>query len=407
MKIHVLALAVSLCASACVAAPTPRTVAPTTSVAPGAIATSNVLATASPTAGARPVGYRVLPSISGQATVSPDGRWVVAIKEPTGRPQTAFAWQLFTIDGTLVRDLTISASPIFAGAFGGWLPDSSGLFIATEVPQRAPPLAIVELDGRVITTELQLSHPTLSRDGTLIVAEQQEGCCVAIVQREIRVARRDGSGTRTLVSSVTSEPDPVSLLGVDAADRVVYRDGTRIMRIPIGGGAASTLATSPDYARLIYGSTSPDGLAILTQAIRGGGWHIVANDRVSVWDDALGLLVEHSIPFPFKSGSAAMWVGPHAFLARDPSGSLFTVDALTSTRTPQAGMFAGGDLVLAHQRDTLLVVRGGVVVLIDLRTGAVRDTGLDLAPGGGSPSGAGLPGGGFVLSSHVTTYRID
>ena len=401
MKDYVLALAVSLSVSACVATPAP-TVSPTTSVASSATPAPTIAVTSTPTASTRPVAYRVMSAVPGRATVSPDGKWIVALTRPSGG-SIFEAIQLFTIDGAPTREFTD------IGVFWGWLPDSSGIFVAPMVPQRAPPLAIVNLDGRVISTELQLSHQTLSRNATLVVAEHQEGCCVAIIQREIRVALRDGSGTRTLaLSTSTSEPQSVSLLGVDAQDRVVYRDGTQIRRIPLGGGPASALGTSPDYERLLSGSTSPDGLVILTTAIRGQSY-VIANDRVSLWDDALGLIVEESSPpSSFKSGGGPVWVGPHSFLVRDPSsGSLSTVDAVTFTRTPNSGQFTGGDLILAHQRDTLLVVRGSVVVIIDLRTGAVRDTGLNLAPGGGSPSGAALPGGGFVLSSQVTTYRID
>jgi hypothetical protein len=351
----------------------------------------------------------VLSAVPGNATASPDGRWIVAPKSPTGRPQSTFPMTLFTIDGTLVRDIFDSTYPVPVGGFGGWLADSSGVFVATDVPQRAPPLAIVELDGRLVTTELQLSHQMLSRDGKLIVAEHQEGCCVAVTQREIRVARRDGTGTRTLALSTSSEPQSVSLLGVDAQDRAVYRDGTQIKRVPLAGGAATHLGTSADYERLLSGSSSPDGLAIIATAIRGVGSYVIAGDRLRLWDDTLGLIVEEGIPASsFKTGGGPVWVGPHSLLVRDPtSGALSTVDAVTSTRTISGGQFMGGDLVVAYQRDVLLVVRGGVVVLIDLRTGAVRDTGLDLRPSAGGVSGSALPSGGFLLSGGTFTYRID
>lgn len=395
MKIQVVVLAMSLIASACAA---PDAVIPSTSVAPSAAAPS-VLATSSPSASVRPVAYRVLPSVPGRATVSPDGRWIVAPKA-TGRSPFDSV-QLFTIDGTFVRELT-------DGVFWGWLPDSSGIFVALMVPQRAPPLTIVELDGRVVTTELQLSQQTLSRDGKLIVAGQQEGCCASIVQREIRVARRDGSGTRTLVlSQDPSAPQSVLLLGIDAADRAVYRDGTKVMRIPLAGGATTTLVTSPDYARVSQGNRSPDGAAIFARGYEPARWYVIANDGVTAWDDTLGFVVEDSNPGLTKSGATALWIGPHTVLTRDQSGSLFAVDALTYSRAPQTGRLVNGDVVLAHQRDTLLVARGGVVVLLDLRTGAVRDTGLDFRPENGGAQAAALPSGGFLLSSYTATYRID
>lgn len=296
MKTHVLALAVSLLASACVAAPAPDTVVPTTSVAPNATPASSVAATSSPAVSAGPVAYRVVPGV-GRATVSPDGRWIATSNQQSGRSPIESV-HLFTSDGTPVRDVTD------AGVFWGWLPDSSGLFVATSLPQHAPPLGIIDLDRRVITTELLLSHPTLSRDGRLIVAEHQEGCCASVVQREIRVARRDGGGTRTLVLSESpSGSQGVVLLGIDVSDRAMYRDGTKVMRMSLAGGATTTLATSPDYARVIQGNTSPDGAAIFARGYEPARWYVIGNDRVAAWDDALGTVVEDGNPGLTKSGA--------------------------------------------------------------------------------------------------------
>jgi hypothetical protein len=400
LKNYVLALAVSLCASACVAAPAP-TLSPFTSVTSSATAAPTIAVSSTPTATTRPVGYRVMSSVPGRATVSPDGRWIAALRPPVGG-SIFETIQLFTIEGAPTREITD------AGVFWGWLPDSSGLLIAPMVPQRAPPLAIVDLDGRVISTELQLSHQVFSRDAKLIVAEHQEGCCVSIVQREIRVAGRDGSGTRTLiVSQVPLEPQTVALLGVDASDRAVYRDGPKIMRVPLAGGASTTLASSPDYARVTPGNTSPDGAAILARGYEPARWFLIANDRVAAWDDSLGSIVEDGNPGHTRTGAAALWIGAHTVLARDQSGLLSAVDALTNARTPQAGRLLNSDVVLAHQRGTLLVVRGGVVVLIDIGNGAARETGLDLRPDSAGAQAIALPSGGFVLSSSSTTYRID
>jgi hypothetical protein len=392
VKIHVSALAIALVAAACVSTPA---AVPTTSVVQSP-AQSSGTPTRSPTISVGPSAYRAL-AVPGGAASSPDGRWFVAQGQRDPSPL-----RLFTIDGVPVREFD-------AGRFWAWLPDSSGLFVALEVPQRAPPLAILELNGHVTTTELQLSRQTLSRDGKLIVAQQQEGCCAAIVQREVRVARRDGSGTRTLVSSsITSEPQPVFLLGVDAADRAVYRDGTNIMRIPLDGGTAVRLATSPDYAQLSAASTSPDGTAIFATGIREARSHIVANDRVTPWDYAIGSVVEDGNPFPFRSGLDPVWVGPHTLLAQDPdSRTLFTFDALTAIRTKQAAQFLPGDMVLAAQGERLLIVRSGFVVLVDLGTGFVRELGIDLRPSSEAEHGAALPTGGFIVSGPAGTFRID
>jgi hypothetical protein len=397
MKKHVLTLAALLSAAACVAAPAP-TVSPPISVESNAAPT--IAVTSTPIATTRPVAYRVIPSVPGFATVSPDGRWIVAQGNRDPSPV-----QLFTIEGTLARAFAD------AGRFAGWLPDSTGMFVALDFPQRAPPLSIVELDGRVRRTGLQLSHETLSRDGGLIVAQQQEGCCMSVTQREIRVARRDGTGTRTLaVSEVTAVSHPIELLGLDASHRAIYRDGTEIKRVPLSGGAATTLATAPEYAGVIQGTTSPDGMATFTRIPRSLGperWYLIANDRVALWDNSLDLIVENSSG-PAKGQLAPFWNGAHVFIAQDGSGSVFLVDALTLARTPLAGRFMTGDVVLAHQSDTLLIVREGIFVLMNIRTGVVRDTGLDLRPFGGPGFKlATLPTGGFVLSNDKGTYRID
>jgi len=393
VKKYVLAVVAVLCASACVAAPAPT---PSTSAASSAAPAPTVAVTNAPTATARPVAYRVIPSVPGRATVSPDGRWIVTQGNQDGSPV-----QLFTIDGTLARQFAN------AGRFAGWLPDSTGIFVALEIPQRAPPLAMVNLDGRVVTTDLQLSHPMLSRDGAVIVAEQQEGCCMSVTQREIRMARRDGSGTRTLVvSQVSSGSHPVALLGFDPSDRVVYRDGTSILRMSLSGGA-TTLATAPEYARVVHATTSPDGTATFARGFEPERWHLIANDRVTAWDDSLDLILGNGAG-PARGGLAPLWIGPHAFVTQDAAGSLFIVDAQVLTRSPLAGRVVTGDFLLGYQNDTLLIIRSDIFVLLNVRTGAVRDTGLDLRPFGGPGfQHAALPSGGFVLSNDSATYRID
>jgi hypothetical protein len=395
MRISVVAFAMSLVASACV--PSPAAV-PIASLPPSATPAPSV-ATGSPTVSVGPLAYRVVLGV-GRASVSPDGRWIATSNQQSGASPVE-AVHLFTSDGAPVRDVRD------AGTFWGWLPDSSGLFVATSLPQHAPPMGIIDLDGRVIVTELLISHPTLSRDGRLIVAEHQEGCCASVVQREIRVARRDGGGTRTLVLSESPESRGVVLLGVDGSDRAVYSDGTKVMRIPLAGGATTTLATSPDYARVLQGNTSPDGTAIFARGYEPARWYVIANDRVIAWNDSLGAVVEDGNPGLTKGGATTLWIGAHAFLAQDASGSLAAVDALTYVRAPLAGKLSTGDIVLAYQRGTLLLVRGGVVVLLDTSTGALRDIGLALRPESESARAAALPTGGFILSTSAGAYRID
>lgn len=365
-------------------------------VSPTTAPTAAAAATTSAPASSAPVLYRVLSAVPGHAVASPDGRWIVS---PRGRMLES-PLQLFTIDGTFVREL---------GGTGGiwsWLPDSSGVFVALMVPQRAPPMGIAELDGRLIATELQLSQEMLSRDGAQIVAEHQEGCCVAIIQREIRVARRDGAGTRTLVKSTSADPTPISLLGIDASERVVYRDGARILRIPIAGGTAIPLATAPDLFRVGAGGTSPDGLVIAARGYEPARWYAIAEDQVKPVDTGLGALVENGNLLIGKH-RGILWVGPHALLLRDPTGSLAELDALSLARTPKAARLLATDVVLAHDRGRLLIVRGSAVWLLDLNSGSARETGLDLRLDADGTRASALPGGGFIVSSPSATYRID
>jgi hypothetical protein len=397
MRSLVAALALCVSTAAC-GGPSAVAPSPTASVpasATTAPTTSAPTATSAPAPSA-PNLYRVLSAVPGHAVASPDGRWIVS---PRGRLLES-PLQLFTIDGTLVREL---------GGTGGiwsWLPDSSGVFVALMVPQRAPPMGIAELDGRLIATELQLSQETLSRDGTLIVSEHQEGCCVAIIQREIRVARRDGAGTHTLVRSTSADPTPVSLLGIDASDRVVYRDGTRILRIPIAGGSAVPLATAPDLFRVGAGGTSPDGLVIVARGYEPARWYAIAEHEVRPVDMGTGALVEDGDLLIGKH-RGILWVGPHALLLRDPTGSLTELDALSLGRTPIAARLLATDVVLAHDRGRVLVVRGSAVVVLDLSSGNATTTGLDLRLDADGTRASALPGGGFIVSSPTATYRID
>jgi len=397
MKSLAFVVSVSAIAVACTlpaaAPPSPlATSAPTVTASAAPAATATAAATAPPSSS--PVPYRLLTNVPGNAIASPDGRWIVAQRTTTLESPLL----LFNAQGVLVRELA---------AIGGgwsWLHDSSGVFAAVDFPQRAPGMHIAELDGRLVSTELQLSHETLSPDGKLIAAQHQEGCCVAVTQREIRVARRDGSGTRTLVTSASDDAQPVALLGIDASGRLVYRDGPRIMRVSLAGGVATSLATSPDFARVVSGGTSPDGLVVMARAYDPARWYAVSGDDVRSLDGTIGVVIEDWIRVKEQE---ALWVGPHTFLARDDTGAVFRIDPVTSTRTRTSARLLNIDFVLAHQRGWLLLVRGREVTLLDLGTGTVRHSGLDLNLDAEGARATALPGGGFIVSTSSATYRID
>lgn len=307
---------------------------------------------------------------------------------------------LFSSDGALVRKLP--GVTMFS-----WLPDSSGLFVAITIPQRAPDLSIVEIDGRLITTQVQLADEMLTRDGKWIVAEHQEGCCVSIVQREIRVSSRDGRVVRTLVRSDAAEPQPVALVGVDSADRVVYRDVDRLMRVPLAGGSPAVIASSPDLVRTVGASTSPDGAAMLIRGYQPDRWYVLASDRLAPWDPALGEPVADLNVSLMKSSPAAIWIGPHALLARDLDGTLSAYDALAGTRKSFAARLAGNDTVIAFGHGAVLVLRGRQPILIELATAIVRESGLDAGTEARAVFSSALPGGGFLLSTPSSTYHVN
>jgi hypothetical protein len=307
---------------------------------------------------------------------------------------------LFSSDGTLVRKVA------FVSVFS-WLPDSSGLFVAITIPQRAPDLSIVELDGRLVATQVQLADETLTRDGKWIVAEHQEGCCVSIVQREIRVSSRDGRVTRTLVRSEATEPQPIALVGVDATDRVVYRDVDRLMRVPLAGGTPAVIASSPDLVRTVGASTSPDGAAMLVRGYQPDRWFMVANDSLGPWDPAQGEPVADLNVSLMKSSPAALWIGPHTLLVRAPDGTLSAYDAVTGARSAFAARLASNDTVVTYGHGAVLLLRGRQPVLIDLATGAVRESGLDAGSEARAVSSSALADGGFLLSTASSTYRLD
>jgi hypothetical protein len=395
MKTYVIVLAISLVASACAV---PSAVVPSASVVPGTTAVSSVVATSSPTVSARPMAYRVLSGVPGNAVASPDGRWIAA-PEPSPTEKTPYqpALLLFSADGMLVKKIA------FSGGQWSWLLDSSGIFVALSLPQAPAPLGIIELDGRVTTTEVQQSHATLSRDGKWILAERTEGCCASVTQREIYVSARDGSSARQLVRSAQT----VALLGIDPSERVVYRDGNGVARVPLAGDSTEIVATAGDLARTIPGTPSPDGSVMLIRGYEPARWYIFANDRLTPWADTVGNIVEHGNGIAMRDGPNAMWIGPHTLLVRDNSAALFAYDALTSTRVPFGARLVIGDVILARQAGTLLALRGQHAVVIDLVTGAARDTGLDIGNETRGVLSSALPTGGFLLSNAYATYRID
>lgn len=389
-----------LLASACGTTQEAATASIATSAADGT-GSPRLTPTAAPSASGLRIDARPLAGIGGLAIVSPNGKWIAAPEpRPAGKVPHEPTVLLFDAAGSLIRKLP---APIYAWS---WLPDSTGLFAALDTPQRAATLGIAEIDGRVTTTGLQFADPMLSRDGRWILAGHQEGCCAGIEQKEVWIAPRTGGATKVLARTGTAETQPIALLGVDARERLVYRDATEMWRIPIAGGAPQRLAASPEFPRTVRGSTSPDGLAILVRGYEPQRWYVVEGDAVTLFDATSGDIVEDGQGMRLAFGTAPIWTGPHEVLVRGSFG-LVRHDLLTGRREALAGTLRPGDLALVRGADRLLVARGTRAVVIDLSTGREGDAGIDLGTEVTGTRAFALPSAGFILSTASATYRID
>jgi hypothetical protein len=290
------------------------------------------------------------------------------------------------------------------------MPDSSGIFVALDAPQRPATLGVVDVTGLAPrTTGLMMASETLSRDGKWIVAAQAEGCCASVTYPEIRIAPRGGGDPRTLVTA-KSDPKSLSVLGIDALDRVVYREGGQILRIALAGGPPQAVGMISDFKTTLPGNVSPDGTVVLVRGYEPQRWYVIANDRVAPWVDGVGAIVEDLQGEVVLFGTAALWTGPHTLLVRAPSGALSSFDALAGASAPTKASVKIDDVVLAHDHGRLLVGRAGRGLLVDLATGRETDVGVDFGPPADGARGwraAALPGGGFILSTLTSTYRID
>ncbi len=411
MRASVLALALVLASCAApAAAPSPSAPTPATSRAPSTPgAAPSATPTPAPTATPASIPARRIANLPGRAVLSPNGKWIAAVEPPpTVKTPYVPAALVHDIEGRLIRRIEVP------GGWWRWLPDSSGLFVALDAPQRSPSLGIVDLaSGATRETGLMMAGATLSRDGRWIFSDHQEGCCMFVEQQEIWVAPRGGGPARLFVRSKTERQQPIGVIGVDAEDRLVYRDHDEILRMPVAGGASRVLGTLTSAMVLdnemdgTAGDSSPDATVLLVRTIEPLRWYVIANDRVTAWDDASGAIVEDRLGFRLQHYAAALWVGPHALLVRAPGGELASYDARTGATTPLRGTLGANDFALAHDRGRLLVGRGKVAAVIDLATGRTATVDVELGSEIEGSRAAALPDGGFILSTAAATYRID
>ena len=367
--------------------------------------TTGVLSTTTPTP-SRAISERpavithVIAGVPPRAILAPDGKWLAAMEPPpAGKTPYEPTVLLYDVSGKFV------ARVVIGGGMYGWLPDSSGLYAATSLPQHAPPLAIIENDGRVTTTQIQFSDTVLSSDGKWLVSEQQENCCMNIVTRELLVSSRDGKTTRSLATASSEDRPSVALIGIDSHDRVVYRDGDAIKRVALAGGTPETLASSGDLSRAAGIGTSPDRTVMLIRGYEPDRWYVLVNDKVPSWDDGPYKIAGTSPSAAAKGVLLPLWAGPHSVLVRDAT-SVGSYDFTSGTMT-RLGALGRDDVILAYGPRRLLVVRGSSAIVLDTSASTEADTHVDVGNDLLSVTASVLPSGSFILGTVSATYRID
>ena len=360
-------------------------------------ATAYAKPSAAPSATDRlPLDVRVLATVPGRAMASPDGKWIAATEPAPSADAPAVS--IYDIAGKRVARFTAWS--------WSWLPDSSGLYVGLDAPQRAPDLFVAELDGTLTRTGLQFAHPLLSRDRAWIVAEHQEGCCAAVEIKEIWVAPRHGGTPHVLARTRTTSLQPIALLGIDANDRVIYRDSGAIMRVALTGGTAETLASGGEYATTIMGDTTPSGFAMLIRGYDPARWYVVWNDAVFAWNDAWGtILLDGQSPSKL-SGPRPLWYDANTLVVT--MGTRLGLRQVGEANAAALGTdIENGDKPLAIAQRRLLLARGPHAIVLDLETGRAGDTGIDLGPDTMSTFASPLPSGSFIVSTGYATYRVD
>ena len=377
VRIHALvlvALFVSACTSAKPASPTPQPSASEVT-RPSATPTSAPTSTLTP---ATNDGVRPVRSAGDFPLLSPNGTTLIS-RSQGGKGGTASSFVFETLDGKLLQRIPDDRA---AGQMR-WLPDSSGVLVELAAGQRAGPLGIVSVDGKVIETGLEYSDPALSPDGQWIAAEHQEGCCVPRI-REIWVAPRSGGAPRKLVTSTTPDDvlQPISLLGWDADGGLVYRDGSAFRRVTLGGVLTQIVAPSSARGRVVIASAvSPDNAVILLCAADPLGWWTIANGTISELPHALRPAWRLRDPYCSRPDEVP-WYGAHDLILRDVAGKTRDFDAVSGGDHPMP--LIPSDAVLSASTYILMTAIG-------------QDLWV-MSGTGGVPTGLRAPAGDVLIS---------
>jgi hypothetical protein len=391
---------VAACAPAAVAPSATPAATATATATPTRQATATATATPTPTRTLAP-GVRRLEQVGARAVASPDGKWI-GVSPTSGIGAGPFPFQLFDIDGKFVRSFDL---PTLTWR---WLEDSSGIYVALDVPQRSPKLGIIELAGGAPRdTGLQMSGQMLSRDRNWIVAVHEEGCCASVTHPAVWATLRAGGPTRVVATAKSAEQG-IAIFGIDARDRLIYRDAGDIYSVPVTGGPSQRLGTTPgDWHKTFIGTTSPDGAVVMVITVDPAIWGVVAGDRASAWPSSAGEIVTIRT-VDKQAQTTPIWTADHSLLVRTAAGGLAAVNVVSLEQTPLFGKLADTDVPLAYRQLRLLIARAGALLVLDVQSNAVRETGIEIdsrqLP---TVFGAALPGGGFIVTLDTGAFRID
>jgi hypothetical protein len=282
---------------------------------------------------------------------SPDGT-LFAIVSP------AATLTVYTVGGLARGRFVVPAGHQVYSA--GWLPDSTGLFVAdfdSSAAASAPPLLFMTPNGATKPTGLDAAADAR---GTVVVSPDHQwiadaapacGSCGS----QVEVAPRGGGTRRVLPPG--SVKDNAWVLGWQSGRLIYYdydqnaiyacnpQDGTRRF---LTSGLPSTSNGGDTFRNPLYYDTgvSPDGQALSVSTSRGGGW-VLSGSHLQQDPPAI-------------AGEPIYWIGQgHATLS-SIHARIATVDVLSGTVLHDSGIAGENVLAMAGDWAVISVIDGGI-----------------------------------------------
>lgn len=319
---------------------------------------------------------------------SPDGT-LLAVLTDGGTTLT-----LYTIAGQARGHFSASAG--HQVYMPGWLPDSSGMFVADidySAQTATPPLLIMAPDGSTHPTGLDAGWqdgdaPVVSPDNQWIAAAASTTVCCST---QVEVAPRAGGTPHIVPRASTTDSD--WLLGWQNG-QIIYFDSNQaaIYAISPTGGSAQLLMQTPNKVLLVPDALglSPDGKALSLTTSRGEHW-VLAGTQLQ---QAPPAMAEMTYVWSGQGHTVLATLGGHASL----------VDVVTGAIVHDTGIAASD--VYAVAGDWAITATGGGLHALNYIKNV--DHALGLASGGFDAFALGP--GRFLLHQQQTpgdTYILD